>query len=90
MRSAVRTGALIRGIGSAAFATSGKSFASKRLRTVAYLAVSATGRHSSITRRNAGAPRLFPPASSTPSIAPRSKTPAAAARSNVSRNPSSP
>jgi hypothetical protein len=69
---------------------SGKSFASKRLRTVAHLAVSATGLHSSTTRRSAGAPRFRGRAASAASIAGKSSFPPAAARSNVSRNPTSP
>ena len=40
---------------------SGRSFASKRLRKVAYFAVSATGRQWSRTRRRQGAPRRFGP-----------------------------
>ena len=89
-RSSVWTGALICGIGRPAATSSGSSFASKRLRTVAYLAVSATGRQSSRMPRRQGAPRRRGPEATIASIAPRSSRRAVAARSTVSRRSSSP
>ena len=72
-------------IGSPAAARSGNSLASKRLRIVEYLAVSATGRHSSRTVRSVGAPRRRGPFASTASTAAISSAFRVAAISTASR-----